>query len=82
MHPCAVFPLSLVRKALETSSNKMNRIDPKKYNSIVYTPGNLSFVHCGQWPLIATVGVKFRFCHSRQYSGAYVNTKGEAVFAG
>ncbi len=82
MHTCAIFPLSLVRHALETSRNKMNRVNPEKYNSIVYAPKDLSFVHCGKWPLIATVGVKFRFCHSSQYSSAYVNTKGEVVFEG
>lgn len=83
----AVFPLHLVQTSLrvrgidEALRNKFGYIHAKRMTaSVRYVPKDLSFVHCGQYPLIAWVGIQTCLRFGNYTKTCYINDRGQHLY--
>lgn len=65
----AVFPLVLVRDALRVRTQ------------VLYVKKDLSYVHCGEFPLVAWVGFSIIRGWGEYSRGCYINDRGQHVYA-
>lgn len=83
----AVFPLALVRDAIRAQG-----LDHALCERFGYTKGrnmkpaiwfaakNLSYVHCGEFPLVAWVGLHYSMRAFNTGRGCYINDRGQHVY--
>lgn len=85
--PVAVFPLALVRDAIKARGTDHNLCDRFGYiagkrmtPAVWYVAKDLSYVHCGEFPLVAWVGMHYSNRAFNVGRGCYINDHGQHVY--
>lgn len=83
----AVFPLALVRDAIQARGTDYNLCDRFGYiaarrmtPAVLFVAKNFSFVHCGEFPLVAWVGLSYSKRAFKVSRGCYINDRGQHVY--